>query len=47
MVGAKIISPAELPTVPVFPRHQTLIYIGAVIFGLAGGGVLAQMLEYM
>ena len=47
MVGAKIISPAELPTVPVFPRHQTLIYIGAVIFGLAGGIFLALMLEYM
>ena len=47
MVGAKIISPAELPTVPAFPRHQTLIYIGAVIFGLAGGIFLALMLEYM
>ena len=47
IVGAKIISPAELPTAPIFPRHQTLIYIGALIFGLAGGMFLALMLEYM
>lgn len=46
-IGAKIISPAELPTTPAFPRYKTLIYIGAAIFGLTGGMLLALMLEYL
>jgi polysaccharide biosynthesis transport protein len=46
VVGARIISPAELPTAPSFPRHQSMIYLGAAILGLLGGTLLALMLEY-
>ncbi len=46
VVGARIITPAALPSAPSFPRHQFLFYLGAINFGLAIGVILALFIEY-
>lgn len=46
VAGARIITPAALPSAPSFPRHQLLFYLGAINFGLAMGVILALFIEY-
>ncbi len=46
-VGARIITPAALPTAPSFPRHQLLFYFGAVGLGLTIGVMLALLIDYL
>jgi polysaccharide biosynthesis transport protein len=46
VVGARIISPAELPTDPIFPRHKPLICLGAGSLGLVIGMLLALLADY-
>jgi polysaccharide biosynthesis transport protein len=46
-VGPRIISPAGLPSAPSFPRHKLLLCLGATVFGLAIGVLLAILVEYV